>query len=228
MPAVFSNNASAPLAASITASATTITVTTAQGALFPAVAAGSFYYATLVDSSNNIEVVKVTARSGDVMTVVRAQEGTTARAYAAADKIEIRVTAAGLNNMAQLDATQTFTGSNTFSGGGAFAGSFSGSPTFTGNPTFSGNPAFTGVPTAPTAAPGTSTTQIATTAFVQNVAGSLGTLSTQNANAVNITGGTIAGATINGNTVGSNSRGARTVSTAAPSGGSDGDVWYRV
>ena len=64
--------------------------------------------------------------------------------------------------------------------------------------TFSGaissvNPTFTGTPTAPTALAGTSTTQIATTAFVQNVAGALGTMSTQNANNVAITGGTING-----------------------------------
>jgi hypothetical protein len=50
-------------------------------------------------------------------------------------------------------------------------------------------------PTAPTAAPGTNTTQVATTAFVQNVAGGLGTMSTQNANNVNITGGSITGIT---------------------------------
>lgn len=55
------------------------------------------------------------------------------------------------------------------------------------------SPAFTGTPTSPTAAPGTSTTQIATTAFVQNVAGALGTMSSQNANNVAITGGSISG-----------------------------------
>jgi hypothetical protein len=64
--------------------------------------------------------------------------------------------------------------------------------------TFSGaissvNPVFTGTPTAPTALAGTSTTQIATTAFVQNVAGALGTMSSQNANNVAITGGSISG-----------------------------------
>jgi hypothetical protein len=100
--------------------------------------------------------------------------------------------------------------------------------TGTGNVVFSASPALTGTPTAPTAAPGTSTTQLATTAFVQNVAGALGTMSSQNASAVAITGGTITGTTVNGNTVGSNSVGARTVSTSAPSGGSNGDVWYRV
>lgn len=99
--------------------------------------------------------------------------------------------------------------------------------------TFSGaissvSPSFTGTPTAPTAAAGTNSTQIATTAFVQGVAGALGTMSTQNANAVAITGGTITGTTINGNVVGSNSVGTRTVSSSAPSGGSNGDIWYQV
>ncbi len=83
-------------------------------------------------------------------------------------------------------------------------------------------------PTAPTAAPGTNTTQIATTAFVQAATGTLGTMSTQNANNVAITGGTITGTTVNGNVVGSNAVGARTVSTGSPTGGSNGDIWYRV
>lgn len=81
--------------------------------------------------------------------------------------------------------------------------------------------------TATTQAPGDNTTKVATTAFVNNVAGSLGTMSTQNANAVAITGGAITGTTINTFTVGSNATGTKTVSTGTPSGGSDGDIWYR-
>lgn len=80
---------------------------------------------------------------------------------------------------------------------------------------------------ATTQAPGDNSTKVATTAFVNNVAGALGTMSSQNANAVAITGGTITGTTVNGNVVGSNSVGARTISTSAPTGGSDGDIWYR-
>ena len=68
------------------------------------------------------------------------------------------------------------------------------------NVVLSASPTLTGTPLAPTAAPGTNTTQIATTAFVQNVAGALGTMSTQNANAVAITGGTVNGTTIGGTT----------------------------
>jgi hypothetical protein len=70
--------------------------------------------------------------------------------------------------------------------------------------TFSGaissvSPTFTGTPLSTTAAPGTNTTQIATTAFttaaVTAAIGSLGTMSTQNANNVAITGGSITGIT---------------------------------
>ena len=119
MPVLFSNTASATLASSITSSSTTITVSTGLGALFPATPSGSYFYATLVDSSNNLEIVKVTTRSADSMTVARAQEGTTARSYAAADKIELRITAAGLGNFVQLDGAQTLTGVKTFSNGAA-------------------------------------------------------------------------------------------------------------
>lgn len=117
MPVLFSNNASATLASSITTASTTITVTTGAGAQFPGIVAGNYFYATLTDSSNNLEIVKVTARTADVLTVVRAQEGTTARAYAAADKIELRITTAGLTNMVQLDGAQTITDIKTFSSG---------------------------------------------------------------------------------------------------------------
>jgi hypothetical protein len=55
------------------------------------------------------------------------------------------------------------------------------------------SPTFTGVPAAPTATAGSNTTQLANTAYVKNAMDSLGTMSTQNANAVAITGGTISG-----------------------------------
>jgi hypothetical protein len=57
------------------------------------------------------------------------------------------------------------------------------------------SPVFTGVPTAPTALITVSNTQIATTRFVTDWTNALPTMSQQNANAVNITGGTISGIT---------------------------------
>jgi len=88
------NNAFATLASGINSSATSITLTSGQGARFPTLAGGDYFYATLVDTSNNLEIVKCTARSTDVLTVVRGQETTTARAYSTGDRIEIRITAA--------------------------------------------------------------------------------------------------------------------------------------
>lgn len=161
MPAVFSNNASAALASAITASATSITVSTGQGALFPSLSGSNYFYATLVNSSNVVEIVKVTARATDTFTVVRAQDGTSSSAFAAGDKLELRLVAASLANMAQLDGAQTFTAAQTFSGtttltgavtanstatfngavafnlGGSVSGTFSGAATFSGVITFS-------------------------------------------------------------------------------------------
>ena len=85
---------------------------------------------------------------------------------------------------------------------------------------------------ATTPAAGDNSVNVATTNFVTSAistaTGTLGTMSQQNANAVAITGGTIAGTTINTFTVGSNATGTKTVSTSAPTGGADGDIWYQV
>jgi len=100
MAVKFANNAYSTLAASITSGATSVTLTTGEGARFPTLTGADYFYATLIDSSNNLEIVKVTARSTDVLTVVRASESTTARAYASGDRLEQRVTAAGLDAIA--------------------------------------------------------------------------------------------------------------------------------
>jgi hypothetical protein len=75
------------------------------------------------------------------------------------------------------------------------------------------SPAFSGVPTAPTATIVVSNTQIATTRFVTDWTNALPTMSQQNANAVNITGGTITGvspiAVVSGGTGASTTAGAR-------------------
>ena len=73
--------------------------------------------------------------------------------------------------------------------------------TGTGGVVLAVSPTLTGTPLAPTAAPGTNTTQIATTAFVTAASGSLGTMSTQNANNVAITGGTVSSVAITGGTI---------------------------
>lgn len=92
---LYANNAASTLAASITNVATSLTLTTGQGALFPSPTAGDFFLLTLTQATTETswEIVKCTARTTDTLTIVRAQEGTTAAAWATAVKAELRVTA---------------------------------------------------------------------------------------------------------------------------------------
>jgi hypothetical protein len=107
----FANSAYATLASSINSSATSITLTTGQGARFPSLGGGDYFYATLIDTSNNLEIVKCTARSTDVLTVVRGQEGTTARSYSTSDRIELRITSQGLvDTLLDLSASNLTSG----------------------------------------------------------------------------------------------------------------------
>jgi hypothetical protein len=93
-----SNNAFGTLAASITTVQTVISLTAGQGARFPLLGTGQWFWATLVNAQNTIEVVKVTVTSGDSFTITRGQDGTTAFAYSAGDRIELRPTAALFND----------------------------------------------------------------------------------------------------------------------------------
>tara|TARA_R100000231_G_scaffold2156_5_gene3732 strand:+ start:3300 stop:4892 length:1593 start_codon:yes stop_codon:yes gene_type:complete len=104
------NNGFGTLSAGINSTATTVTVDSGQGARFPTLGSGDFFFATLIDTSNNLEIIKVTARSTDSMTVLRAQDNTTARSFSIGDRIELRPTAALFEN-AHLDNTPTSTGS---------------------------------------------------------------------------------------------------------------------
>ncbi|HHX4117000.1 TPA: gp53-like domain-containing protein [Enterobacter asburiae] len=108
------NNAQTVLAAGISSSATSLTVNTGTGSLFPSPASGtSFFKLTLVDAATGLitEIVHVTARSGDVMTIERAQEGTVARAWSANDIAANMMTAGTLgyilSNYQPLDSTLT-------------------------------------------------------------------------------------------------------------------------
>jgi len=90
MSIVLKNNASNFLAAGIDSTQTTITLQSA--ASFPALSAGEYFYGTLEDTAGQVEIVKVTARVGDTLTVVRAQEGTSAASFAQGSRFELRVT----------------------------------------------------------------------------------------------------------------------------------------
>jgi hypothetical protein len=111
----FTNNATSTLASGISAVATSLTVATGQGARFPSLGAGDYFYCTLANTSGTVEIVKVTARSTDTFTVTRAQDGTSAASWLAGDKVELRLVAASLNDIPKLDEVNTFSQAQTFS-----------------------------------------------------------------------------------------------------------------
>jgi hypothetical protein len=105
-----SNNAWGLLSTSISNSITTVTLQSGQGARFPAIVAGSgdWFYITAMDSSNNLEIMKVTATSGDQFTVVRGVDNSTALPFAASARVEARIVAAVLNDvMAAIQSVTT-------------------------------------------------------------------------------------------------------------------------
>lgn len=95
---VWTNNAKSTLAGDIGSGATALTVQTGAGALYPNPTGGDYFYSTL-DDGTHLEIIKVTARSGDTFTtIVRAQQGTTAHAFLAATptEVDLRLTAQDL------------------------------------------------------------------------------------------------------------------------------------
>jgi hypothetical protein len=95
------NNAVSTLAGSINAVVLSLSVQAGHGTRFPAasIISGNYFYITLIDAANNMEIVKVTDRTVDVFTIIRARDGTTARAFAANDRIELRPVAALFNEL---------------------------------------------------------------------------------------------------------------------------------
>ena len=111
MPVIYSNNASTTLSAGINNSTTTIAIASASG--FPTIGTDEYYFATIANTNNTkIEIVKVTAGTTS-LTVVRAQDGTTAQAFDSGDNFQLRVTAATLGAATKTDVNIT---------GGAIAG----------------------------------------------------------------------------------------------------------
>lgn len=121
MSVLFANNAATRLASAIIASDTSLSVSAGDGAKFPAPTGGDWFPVTLLKADGTLEIAKCTARTGDVLTVTRGQEGTTALAFAANDRVELRITAAVMTAMAQAALYLPLAG-GTLSGDLAFSG----------------------------------------------------------------------------------------------------------
>ena len=98
---------------SIQSTATSMTVLDASA--MPTPTGGDYFLLTLVGlvdgKETSWEIVKVTARSGNTLTIVRAQEGTTARFWGGGAKVELRVTAGAFSELSSqigdIDAALT-------------------------------------------------------------------------------------------------------------------------
>lgn len=99
MNVTLANNAVSILSLDINAQIKLIQIRPGDGGRFPSPPAGNYYPVTLVDPGRNLEVVHVTARSGDTLTVVRGQENTEARPFAAGAVVELRLTAGIMNTL---------------------------------------------------------------------------------------------------------------------------------
>lgn len=109
-----SNNARTTIAGPISSGALTVNLAAGTGSLFPVVTVGTYFELTFNDAATGLltEIVFVTARTGDTLTITRGQEGTTARAWVVGD-IASNFWTAGLGGMgamiqiAQLQQQQT-------------------------------------------------------------------------------------------------------------------------
>lgn len=91
------NNAVSALASAINSSSLSIALAPGDGAKFPSLAAGDWFPVTVVKSTGALEIMRCTARAGDTLTVMRAQEGTAALDFAAGDRVELRLTSGSMD-----------------------------------------------------------------------------------------------------------------------------------
>ncbi len=96
MGVLLKNNAAATTAIAADSSSSVIVLNAGNGANFPVIASGDYYYLTIANGSSAPEIVKCTSRSGDILTVQRGQEGTAAQSIPAGTRVELRVTAASI------------------------------------------------------------------------------------------------------------------------------------
>jgi microcystin-dependent protein len=98
MPLKLTNNATALLTGAIDTAATQLAIEAGAGAKFPSLDTeqGDWFPIAVVNASGGYEIMRVTGRDGDVLTVSRAQEGTVATAFDAGARVGLRLTAAAL------------------------------------------------------------------------------------------------------------------------------------
>lgn len=97
------NNASSSLAASMSGTETMVRVLAGHGVRFPKLGAGDWFPLAVQNVQGEIEYMRATARAGDVITVLRAQEATEPLIFDAGDVVFLPLTVAALNALGVID-----------------------------------------------------------------------------------------------------------------------------
>ena len=97
------NNASSSLAASMSETETMVRVLAGHGVRFPALGTGDWFPLAVQNVQGEIEYMRATARAGDVITVLRAQESTAPLIFDAGDVVFLPLTVAALNSLGVID-----------------------------------------------------------------------------------------------------------------------------
>lgn len=96
-PLRLANNAVSQLAANVGIHDTEIVLVPGGGSMFPIIANGQWFPITVSRVDAYREIMWCTNRTGDVLTVSRAQEATEAAAFSAGDIVDLRLTAGALS-----------------------------------------------------------------------------------------------------------------------------------
>lgn len=104
MSALFTNEAYSFISTPIDDVSTTINVTSGTGSRFPTLDGSdvnTFVWLTIQDASGAFEIVKMTRRAGDTLTVARGEQGSTAASWGTDARIEGRLTQSFLESLPQ-------------------------------------------------------------------------------------------------------------------------------
>jgi len=101
MTFLFANNISTTLALPVRPGDTQLVVGSGTGSRLPTPVGNQKVHLTLADVDGNFEIVRLISRVGDTLTVERGVEGTVPRNWAAGSRVELRLTAAMLDNFLQ-------------------------------------------------------------------------------------------------------------------------------
>lgn len=125
MPMKFANNASSTLAAGITNTDTTLTLSSGGG-LFPTLTGTGtdYFWCTIANSSGAVEIIKVIGHAASSLSftgITRAQDGTSASSWNSGDTVELRIVSAVLNDIPKLDEVNSYSNANYFARGSSIA-----------------------------------------------------------------------------------------------------------